>query len=754
MKKSFLIVMLLAIISAQAFSQATDSLKIDSLKKQLLHLKDSAKIDCLNLLARRFSTNGGQAWTSWSQVADSVDHYASIAYDDANKIGYKRGVAAALTNRATSEWSRGIDLRKNNQDDGETVKRMEEYLSEAIPMADQLKDYEILGYAYEQMCGLVYIKSKRKDHNSEATFFKKAIDCFHIVGNEHKEGENCLYLAERYVRRGYYEEGLEYLQRALELNKKSLSKKQTKEEKEYGDYLYQQSLADMADLYKTAGDFETALVYINQSCRFALTNNTGWNMEIEKAEIFQLLAQHDSAFFYLNKLRKTAQNADFIATIKLALGSTFLAANQTDSALAYLKPALDYFKKKYYSGLNFGNEILVTSLLYMGSAYGNKGQYHDALSFTREGITMATNLGIRPRMMQGYELLSKIYHNLGNNDSAYQYLNQYVTLKDSIQNRQFLFRLNSYKKAAEDAKKESRIGFLIRNNQIKQQQLKQQATFRNFIIAAFIALLSAGLYVFRNINLKRKNEELKQEQKEQEWKVKDLENENKHIELQKQSADLEMQALRAQMNPHFIFNSLSSINHFILKNESKTASSYLTRFSRLIRMVLINSQRSLITLEDELQMLELYLEMERLRFKNSFDYSITFLNTIDSDNILVPPLLLQPFCENAIWHGLMHKEGQGRLHVGLSMENNVLNCTITDNGIGREKAEQMKSKSAEKEKSMGLRITEDRLNLLNREKGIRTIFKIEDLRDLDGNSTGTRVHLKISYQKAMEVANT
>jgi sensor histidine kinase YesM len=184
------------------------------------------------------------------------------------------------------------------------------------------------------------------------------------------------------------------------------------------------------------------------------------------------------------------------------------------------------------------------------------------------------------------------------------------------------------------------------------------------------------------------------------------------------------------------------------------ASSYLTRFSRLIRMVLINSQKSLITLEDELQMLELYLEMERLRFKNSFDYAITFLNTIDSDNIFIPPLLLQPFCENAIWHGLMHKEGQGKLGIQLSMENNTLNCTIADNGIGREKAEEMKSKSAEKEKSMGLRITEDRLNLLNREKGIHTFYNIEDLRDGDGNSSGTRVHLKISYQKTKEAVNT
>jgi len=222
------------------------------------------------------------------------------------------------------------------------------------------------------------------------------------------------------------------------------------------------------------------------------------------------------------------------------------------------------------------------------------------------------------------------------------------------------------------------------------------------------------------------------------------------LENEKKQAELEMQALRAQMNPHFIFNCLSSINRFILKNESKIASNYLTRFSRLIRMVLMNSQKSLIALDDELQMLEIYLEMERLRFKNSFDYAITFLNAIDSDNVFIPPLLLQPFCENAIWHGLMHKEGPGRLDIELSIENNILNCIITDNGVGREKAEEMNSKTAEKEKSMGLKITTERLALLNKEKGIYTSYDMEDLKDENGNATGTKVILRISFKESIE----
>jgi sensor histidine kinase YesM len=322
---------------------------------------------------------------------------------------------------------------------------------------------------------------------------------------------------------------------------------------------------------------------------------------------------------------------------------------------------------------------------------------------------------------------------LGKNDSAYFYLKQHTIIKDSFLNRQFFIRLNDYKKQAEEERKTSQINLLNKDNQLKQQKLKQEATLRNSLIVGLVLLLLLGLFIYRNLTLKRKNELQKQK----------LENDKKQVEL-------EMQALRAQMNPHFIFNCLSFINRFILKNETKIASNYLTRFSRLMRMVLMNSQKPLIALDEELEMLGIYLEMERLRFKDSFDYAITFLNAIDSDNVFIPPLLLQPFCENAIWHGLMHKEGQGRLDIELSMADNVLNCTITDNGVGREKAEELNSKTAEKEKSMGLKITTERLALLNREKGLHTFYEIEDLQEENGNAAGTKVILKISFKESVE----
>jgi ligand-binding sensor domain-containing protein len=212
--------------------------------------------------------------------------------------------------------------------------------------------------------------------------------------------------------------------------------------------------------------------------------------------------------------------------------------------------------------------------------------------------------------------------------------------------------------------------------------------------------------------------------------------------------ELEMQALRAQMNPHFIFNSLTSINKFILKSDTLAASDYLTRFSRLIRMVLNNSKRSFISLEDELDMLRLYLDMEKLRFKETFTYQIRIDEAVDPAAVFLPPLVFQPFVENAIWHGLMPRQRQGMLDIKLRKENDVLIIVITDNGVGRGVAGALTGKSARKQKSMGIDITKQRLSLVNG-GGDADGLTIVDLFGPHGEPTGTRVIVRIKARTAV-----
>jgi len=392
-------------------------------------------------------------------------------------------------------------------------------------------------------------------------------------------------------------------------------------------------------------------------------------------------------------------------------------------------------------------DAIIRPLLFTGEAYIQLKNYPVALKFAKEALSYAKENNARPYMMDSYELLAKTYRRLEKNDSAYEYLLKFNSIKDSILNNQFLLRLYNYRRIAEHQREQAQLLLLDKDNKLKTQQLKQEALIRNVLISGLFGLILIAFFILRSLILKRKTEKLKGEQLENEMQVHQLENEKKQSELQHQATELEMQALRAQMNPHFIFNCLSSINKFIIKNESVKASDYLTRFSRLIRMVLINSQKSMIALEDELHMLRLYLDMERLRFKNLFDYRITFTNTIDETAVLVPPLLLQPFCENAVWHGLMQKEGPGHLHIELSMNENILYCNITDDGIGRARAAALRSKSVEKEKSMGLSITTQRLALLNKNQDMQTSFAIDDISDENKNVVGTKVALQIQYKE-------
>ncbi|MEO6289258.1 MAG: two-component regulator propeller domain-containing protein, partial [Ginsengibacter sp.] len=215
--------------------------------------------------------------------------------------------------------------------------------------------------------------------------------------------------------------------------------------------------------------------------------------------------------------------------------------------------------------------------------------------------------------------------------------------------------------------------------------------------------------------------------------------------LQKhKAAELEMQALRAQMSPHFIFNSLNSINKFILQSDKLQASEYLTKFSRLVRLILQNSQASLITLESELEALRLYLELEALRFDNQFDFNISVAEDLDIEILKVAPLIIQPYAENAIWHGLMHKDDKGHLAINIYQEeDHILCCKITDDGVGRNRAAELKSKLAPTHKSMGMRITAARIEMLQQNKQLDTTIKITDLVLADGSAGGTEVMLKI-----------
>jgi Histidine kinase/Tetratricopeptide repeat len=529
-------------------------------------------------------------------------------------------------------------------------------------------------------------------------------------------------------------------------------------------------------------------VYLKKASLYNFDNRWRNVWSSAMGNLYRSKGNYDSAFSYLN-----------INSAKVSLMRLYNDMKQYDNALRTFNEVVPVITERN----NIANLGRIHSQA--GKAYSGKKELSLALTFARKADGYFNTINNNLDRIENYELLSDIYQQLGKYDSAYIFLKQYNTLRDSVLNKQFFIRLNDLRKAAEEERKtgqirllqkdvlikeqllreqlllkqktetqltllgkdnqinnqllrlrdqqlllkdqslreqqflrqqkETALDLINKNNKLKDQQLSQEKFIRNALIGGLLLLFAVVLMVFRSIVLRQKNERLNYEKRQ--------------AELQQQSSELEMQALRAQMNPHFIFNCLSSINKFILKNESRAASDYLTRFSRLIRRVLTNSQLRMIPLSDEVEMLRLYLDMERLRFDNSFEYHIIFANAIEPETIYVPPMLLQPICENAIWHGLMHMEGHGKLDVVMQIEDDKLHCTITDNGIGRSKAAEINKQSPDKQQSFGLKITNDRIALFNDQKQTESFLRTEDVVDKAGKIAGTKVSLVINYKDAV-----
>lgn len=674
--------------------------KIDSLKKLLPNTSGIARINCLNALSEEY-------WWPPKVLPDSISCWAKPAYNEALKIDYKLGLATSNMHLGVAEI-----YRKN-------FLTAQKYLGQAMQVFSNIHNEIGFGWCKLWLGQTLYAGNNFTD---AIVSLKTSLSILAKHSDGEGEGKASAWLSFLYEAVGDYDSSFYYCNKSLHIRQRMSD-----------DVCIAGALTNMGHLYKNAGAYEDALDYYNQGMQYATTHDfdvytSNWNNIHESiGTIYRLMNNPDSSFYYLNKALEMDPQS---LITHVSFGETFLLKKQYDSALnIFLKP-IEHFRKEN------DNWDLMRVLLDVGKAYVEKQNAKAALPYALEGFSIAQSADVKPYMRQGYLLLAEIYKQLQKNDSAYFYIQQYVSLNEYVTNKQFLWRLTNYKKETDFQKQIAEVTLLDKDNKVKEEKLKQASMLKTILIISLLVLALSAFIIYRNLTLKRKNEK--------------LQNQRAQSELQLKATELEMQALRAQMNPHFIFNCLSSINRFILKNETESASDYLTKFSRLIRMVLNNSNKSFITIEDELDMLKLYLDMERMRFKDSFDYSIVFTNSIDVNNVFIPPLLLQPFAENAIWHGLMHKEGPGKLSIELTIEGRILTCIISDNGIGRSRAAIIKSKSVEKQKSMGVKMTKERLALLNMDADEQTFFNVEDITDNDGNILGTRVILKMNYRNLME----
>lgn len=399
------------------------------------------------------------------------------------------------------------------------------------------------------------------------------------------------------------------------------------------------------------------------------------------------------------------------------VGLYYKASRQTDKAIANWNSAIAVFET---IDDKFG---IGDSYIHLGQLFLKQNKLTEALQFANKALALAKGIKVLEQVVLSEKLLSDIYTKQNNTGLALEHFKLYSRAKDSLTNEENIRKSVEEELTFDFEKREAIQQKEIEKRDLLLKEESKRNTLQLFFAAVFgLLLFGIAFLIYNRIQLK------------------------KNLTLQKELAEYEQKALHLQMNPHFVFNCLGSISSFIVQNGTDSAIKYLSKFSKLMRLTLEYSKESLIPIDKEIESLQNYLELEQLRFNNKFTFTIFKSNDIE-DDMAMPPLLLQPFVENAIIHGVIPKKEKGSIAVRFTIENQSLLCTVEDNGIGFNESRAQKENSVVAHKSMALDITKKRLEMIESTTKQKTEFKIEEIKSNPEEIQGTKVtlHLPIQY---------
>ncbi len=488
---------------------------------------------------------------------------------------------------------------------------------------------------------------------------------------------------------------------------------------------------DMGDVYYLTKQHDKVFSYRKKALKIASKHNLKKylaDIHIKIAQSHLRLSRQrtqkalDSAIFHGQRALKHARDINYNygiyeSTVRLA---DFLNVNKQHEEALQLIESVIYLPKQ-----NIPIRFNYTAPFYYAVILKDNGEYAKAKDIVRDLITQIDSTEYDKKLGTNY-FLSVLYAYNNQPDSTDYAIKQAVIANNALAEGRTNERISELQTKYETDLKEREIKNLEQQTRLEQLEIQELQRQRFMLLLASIIpvtlLIAGGWYA----NRRRLKLQLEKEQQE----------------YAKQMSELK--ALRSQMNPHFIFNAMNSIQEYIFTNEKKLASSYLVKFSRLIRIYLEQSQQSEITLEKEIQALELYLQLENNRFDEQLNYVINVDNNLDLLSILVPSLFIQPYVENAIKHGLLHKMGKKELTIDFKFNNskNQLEVTIQDNGIGREASR--KHNENRPYKSFSTEASLDRVKLINIKSDNKLSVKIIDLKDKNNRARGTKVKIIIS----------
>ena len=490
-----------------------------------------------------------------------------------------------------------------------------------------------------------------------------------------------------------------------------------------GDAYFNQQLYDNA-----LTEYRTSLNLNERTSNIAKATNL--NSKI--ASTLDALGKNSEAEGYYNRSITSAESeSPQRAVIQNQKAANFYSKNNSiDKEIELRKKTLKTLEDEALEVVVLDNsEDKITksrAKLDLGNAYLKQNKVQQAIPILEESLIDAENDEDIETQKDVVQKLSEAFVTLGDDDKALINYKRYVSLVDELYKKKEE-EINEAVSLSKDlSEKQNRITSLEKDRALSESkyqlfQTENELTIENdrrqktiiYALLAGLALLLFSLFWMIRSNRQRK-----------------LANNL-----------LALKSLRTQMNPHFIFNALNSVNSFIAQNDERTANRYLTDFSKLMRSVLVNSDEDFIPLEKEIELLELYLKLEHSRFEDKFDYELIIDKEIEQELFEIPPMLLQPYVENAVWHGLRYKDEKGFLKVELSKKDEgIITIEISDNGIGRKKSKELKTDHQKKQKSKGMYNIKQRIQILNEMYKDKVDVFIEDLYD---DATGTKVVLTL-----------
>lgn len=482
-------------------------------------------------------------------------------------------------------------------------------------------------------------------------------------------------------------------------------------------------------------EFSKSEYYYNECLKIASQNND----YIRQGLILNSLANvniHNKNYprgrEYALKSLEISQKNNLIAIEGVArrhLGEIDFLTDKENEAIYNLQKSAQIFQ------LGKNLQQLTQVQLLLGRIYLKRKNFEVAQSTLIQAYQNAKATLYPTEIKEAAELLSDLYSQTKNYESSYRYLVEAKKLGDSLfrdENKNVAIKAEF---KYETEKKEAEIKDLSQQKQITELESQRKSTFIYSILGGILALGAIAYFSFTRFRAKKENELLQTQ----------LEEAQRRIEIEQKATESELKALKSQMNPHFMFNALNSIQEQFMYGDKMKANEQMGNFTYLTRQILSVSGKKKINLSTEIEILTKYLDLEKMRFSEDFSYEINLSDKIDEDYHQIPPMLIQPFVENSIKHGLLHKNGKKTLSISFDLDETEekLICVVEDNGIGREKSAEIKSMYSKQHESFSTSATEERLRLLSHDLNLQELMVYEDLKDEQNQALGTKITLKI-----------